>query len=65
MGIREHEWGDRDIKSVYPFTGGIKDTKFIEVEIREDDENFTLVNFNKEDAVAIAKHFELTAEDLV
>lgn len=66
MGIKEYKWSDSNIIYVHSFTaGGTKGIDFIELEIQENDYGYpTALDFNKEDAVAIAKHFKLTDEDL-
>ena len=59
--ITQHEWSDEKLS----FSGGTFDVDFGHC-TNSDDSVSEVVNldFNKADAIAIAKHFKLTAEDL-
>ena len=54
--ITKHEWSDCDIDSATPDGG--------ELFIDDRDYEISSISINKDDAIAIAKHFGLTAEDL-
>lgn len=58
--ITQHEWSDSDVSDVY-----ISDFDLIGIGIMSSDGD-QVVDFGvrKQDAIAIAKHFNLTAEDL-
>ena len=59
--ITQHEWSDSDVNDVY-----IADYNLIGIGICCNDNDGSVVDFGirKQDAIAIAKHFGLTVEDL-
>lgn len=59
MNILNHKYHDEDIKSI------AVDGEHVVCYLDQDhDEHIPFIEFNKDDAIALAKHFELTESDL-